>query len=170
MLKKTIDILRGMYVRIPAPLRKAIAPLLSVLPADIKYGGTYKSLRKAIKDSAANSSRVLEYQNRRVAELLIRCGHESAHYRRIIDQLGLDLNHLPASCISCIASFPVLTKDFLREHADDLLTRSKESLDEISTSGSSGKPLIFHLDRDRSVKEWAFIHHIWSMAGYKASH
>ena len=45
--------------------------------------------------------------------------------------------------------------------------RPRETLDVVTTSGSSGQPLTLYLDRDRSVVEWAFLNHIWSRIGYR---
>ena len=47
-------------------------------------------------------------------------------------------------------------------------TRPPEELDTGSTGGSSGKPVKFYLDRNRSPIEYAFGHDAWSRAGFRA--
>ena len=41
------------------------------------------------------------------------------------------------------------------------------TLDRASTSGSSGQPLLFWLDKDRSPREFAFVNDVWSRTGYR---
>jgi phenylacetate-CoA ligase len=49
-----------------------------------------------------------------------------------------------------------------------MCTVSPDRLDRASTDGSSGEPLSFMLDRNRSPIEYAFIHDAWSRAGFTA--
>ena len=49
-----------------------------------------------------------------------------------------------------------------------MCTRPPEELDTGSTGGSSGKPVKFYLDRNRSPIEYAFVHDAWSRAGFRA--
>src|SRR6185312_12459548 len=51
---------------------------------------------------------------------------------------------------------------------ESLLVVERRTADMRQTSGSSGRPpLRIYLDRDRSVREMAFLHHIWSRVGYQ---
>ena len=68
--------------------------------------------------------------------------------------------------ISDLQKLPILTKDELRKYRQDFLTCPAEKLDIISTSGSTGMPLSFYLDKERSAIEWAFIQDSWSRIGY----
>lgn len=169
MGNKFIDVLRGMYVSIPVPVRKKVAPLLALIPAEAKYGGTYKKFRSLISASENNPALIREYQNKKLKELVALSVAHSPYYRDLVKKAGIELHNEAVINVDMLSNFEILKKDILRDNVEQLLTVPRGALSEISTSGSSGKPLCFYLDKDRSVKEWAFIHHIWSKAGYRAS-
>jgi phenylacetate-CoA ligase len=63
---------------------------------------------------------------------------------------------------------PVLTKEQIRQGAERMLAVPRAELDEVTTGGTSSMvPLTFYLDRDRSVKEWAFLTSLWGRIGYR---
>lgn len=72
------------------------------------------------------------------------------YYRRLFDQVGLqpaDLRHDPQSWFK----IPVLTKDLITEHFNELLTTEptrRAQLTKVTTSGSTGRPLTFMEDND----------------------
>jgi phenylacetate-CoA ligase len=158
-----------MYVGLPSPIRRWIIPALAWLPANLKYGGTYRRLRREIAVSESSPEFVLEYQERMFRRMLERAASDSPYYRSVMRERGIQAIGSVGRALDWLPDFPVLKKDVLREGARELLTVPLKSVDEISTSGSSGRPLTFFLDKDRSVKEWAFIHHLWAKAGYRAS-
>jgi phenylacetate-CoA ligase len=72
------------------------------------------------------------------------------YYRRIFGEAGFhpdDLRKDPA----CLTRLPILTKAIIRENFQDMLTTEPERrqrLSKLSTSGSTGQPLIFMQDPD----------------------
>lgn len=66
-----------------------------------------------------------------------------------------------------LASFPILTKQILRERSDDLLTRPKEELEKNSSSGSSGFQSTVYWSKDDT--SWVRAHTLlwWEWAGYR---
>jgi phenylacetate-CoA ligase len=67
---------------------------------------------------------------------------------------------------AALSRFPILTKANLRDHAQALAVAPLNTLDLVTTSGSSGQPLTVWLDRARGVREQAFIHSVWARAGF----
>ena len=49
-----MDTARGAYARSPYFVRRSLAPLVSLLPADIKFGRSYRDWRSRIAHSAAD--------------------------------------------------------------------------------------------------------------------
>lgn len=168
MNKYTLDVLRGIYLKIPRPVKSLIGPLLSLVPAHQKFGKTYTRFREMLKKSENDANFVRRYQDERLREVLGIAVGQSSYYREIFRNSKFDVGDRSIAIEELISAFPILKKNTIREDVESLLTVPKGQLDEISTSGSSGKPLRFFLDKDRSVKELAFIHHIWSKAGYRA--
>lgn len=163
---KALDIARGAYVRSPYFMRRLVAPLLSRLPPSLKYGNRYRQWRAEIERSQHDADFVEQYRLEALRGLLARAHGGSSYYRDIIEQTyGADLD---LSCFDFddLRAMPILTKDSLRSAGDTILAVPKGNVDVASTSGSSGQPLLFYLDKDRSVGEFAFVNHIWARCGF----
>jgi phenylacetate-CoA ligase len=65
-----------------------------------------------------------------------------------------------------LSAVPVLRKEDVRRSAPAMLTVPVAEVDEVMTSGTCGAALSVYLDRDRSVREWAFVTHLWQRCGY----
>src|SRR6185369_6449174 len=70
--------------------------------------------------------------------------------------------------LSNLGCLPVIGRGGVAADPVSLLVVVRRAADLRQTSGSSGRPpLRIYLDRDRSVREMAFLHHIWSQVGYQ---
>ncbi|MBL0936880.1 MAG: hypothetical protein IBJ07_19230 [Rhizobiaceae bacterium] len=158
---RLLDIARSAYVGSPVGLRRSIAPLMAMVPTSLKYGGAYRKWRADIARSVHDPSFADARRRRAFAELLA-IASKSPFYREIIG------GH-PRLEPHEIARLPVLTKEDLTAAGTAALAMPRETLDAGNTSGSNGEaPFGFYLDRDRSVREIAFIHHVWSRCGFQA--
>ncbi len=160
-----LDQLRTMYVKSPPWLRKAAAQFLQLLPPEMQYGKSYAKTREAIVRSRNDANFVQGWQAEKATELL-RGAMNAPYYRELFGKRGItepkatDLKRLP-----------VLNKDIVRAHElTDFLAVPVSQLDLVSSSGSSGKPFSLYLDKDRSVREWAYINSVWAEIGYKPGH
>jgi phenylacetate-CoA ligase len=161
-----LDIARGAYVRSPKMVRNAVAPALALLPMLFQYGKTYYALRADIARSRVDSGFAETRQLAALRALLTKAHRGSTFYRaRIESALGSRIDFRTIG-FDDLAELPVLTKDEIREAGDTVLAAPPESLDRASTSGSSGQPLLFWLDKDRSPREFAFVNNVWSQTGY----
>lgn len=164
---RILDIARGQYVRSPAWVRRAFAPAISMLPTKLKYGGTYARWREDIERSRHDAGFV---QDRRLGALR-RLYHlsmaNSAFWR---ERFNTAFGGSPPSAdefdFDDVARLPVLQRDDIIANKESLLTAPVRQLDLASTSGSSGRPLVFYLDPDRSPKEMAFVNANWAQCGY----
>jgi len=57
---------------------------------------------------------------------------------------------------------PILTKEKIRNHVDTF-----KGVMKINTGGTSGEPFSFYIDKNAFAREWAHIHTIWELKGYK---
>lgn len=167
---RILDTLRGLYIRSPAWIRKSFSPFLSLLPVELAYGATYRQYRRAIARSETDPDFVREYQVRHLRRIVWDCIQRSEFYRERFREAFGGLPNVENFSVADLERLPVLTRDEVREEAERLLVVHPSQADEVSTSGSSGTPLRFYLDKDRSVKEWAFITHIWGRIGYRPYH
>jgi phenylacetate-coenzyme A ligase PaaK-like adenylate-forming protein len=162
-----LDIARGAYVRSPKVLRDAVSPALALLPVSLKYGRSYQDWRTAIRRSRTDKAFTEVRRLDALRALMAKAYAGSPFWRERID-LALsgrpDLAHFD---FETLAALPVLTKDVLRQAGPEALAQAATTLDHASTSGSSGQPLLFWLDKDRSPREFAFVNDVWARTGYR---
>lgn len=162
-----LDIARGAYVRSPKVLRDAVSPVLALLPVSLKYGRGYEAWRSAIARSHTDPAFTQETRLAAFRALLAKAYTGSPFWRgRIAQALGPrpDLARIDFDTLTAL---PVLTKADLRAAGETALAQPAATLDRASTSGSSGQPFLFWLDRDRSPREFAFVNDVWSRTGYR---
>lgn len=81
-------------------------------------------------------------------------------YREYYRDAGvLDFEIRTLADIKCI---PVINKEWVRKHAHEF-----SGAYSVNTGGSSGEPMSFFVDKDAWAREWAHMHSIWAMLGYK---
>ncbi len=108
-----------------------------------------------------------EYQRRRLAAVLDHALTKVPYYRRLLRHLGLarsdfrdveDLRHLP-----------LLRKNALRQYLPSLLADDFKRYHPVlcTTSGTSGAPLRFFMDRRSNALEFVYYWRHWSWAGYR---
>lgn len=111
--------------------------------------------------------RLRSLQGERLQQLARHCAETVPYYRRLFKQLG----YAPEDFrdVSDVARLPVLTKSDIRAAGDDLRSSLFNRLQprRKSTSGSSGVPLNYYLDRTSHSYLWAQIWRAWSQAGYR---
>ena len=162
-----LDIARGAYVRSPKVLRDAVSPALALLPVSLKYGRSYQEWRAAISRSRTDSAFT---EGRRLAalrELIGKAYAGSPFWREWFDLAYGGCPDLAHFDFETLAELPVVTKDTLRQAGSAALAQAAATLDHASTSGSSGQPLLFWLDKDRSPREFAFVNDVWTRTGYR---
>ncbi|HZP08102.1 hypothetical protein [Methyloceanibacter sp.] len=161
------DIARGAYVRSPKRLRDAASPALALLPVSFQYGKTYRTLRAEIARSRTDPAFTQARRLQALRALIAKAHRGSPFHRERIDAalgVGIDFR---AIGFYALTALPILTKDDLRSAGETALAGPAASLDRASTSGSSGQPLLFWLDKDRSPREFAFVNDVWSRTGYR---
>ena len=80
---RTIDELRGMYVSSPYWVKRAVSPLLSIVPFGFLYGKTYSQASRLIEHSKDNPEFVAEYQAKILASIIEPCLNLNSYYQRI---------------------------------------------------------------------------------------
>lgn len=158
----SLDELRGYYVRSPRWVQSTGGRLLSAVPPRVLYGGSFRELLADIERSEWDSEFVEQRVRTRLGELFSRAG-QTRYYSRRLSETNAALPTL-----ADLAKFPVLGRDEVRHSAADMLAAPRASMDEVMTSGTtSGVGLSLYLDKDRGVKEWAFLTHVWSRCGFR---
>lgn len=106
------------------------------------------ALRRRLEDSQWWAPERLEtWRVRRLREFLVRVGERVPYYRDLFARERFD----PAAVdsLGALAALPLLSKALIREHGESLKARGHGPLVRYNTGGSSGEPLVFHIDRAR---------------------
>jgi phenylacetate-CoA ligase len=163
-----LDIARGTYSKLSPRTRARLGGLMQLVPTSLKYGGTYHAWRERIATMRADAQAVACYRDAaRVS--LVRAAFQSSHYYRALFRELFGDGFQPEHVVKDDAwsRIPVLTSSVVMQHRERMCTVDPARLDPGSTGGTSGEPVKFYLDRNRSPIELAFVHDAWSRAGYR---
>jgi phenylacetate-CoA ligase len=107
------------------------------------------------------------WQDRRVAALADHAIRQVPYYRRLARALGIGPGDIRRA--GDLKSFPLLHKSDLRQHASELTADNAAVFGPVpaSTSGTSGEPVTFLLDRESNCLEFVYYWRHWGWAGYR---
>jgi phenylacetate-CoA ligase len=164
-----LDQLRSRYLRLPPALKSALAPILCALPISLQYGRTYLRTREDIFRSETDAEFVRKYQESALRRVLTRAQGNSSYFSSRLRMSSDKQSDLSTFSLRHLSSLPILTKADVVAAPETFCVGDPQDYEIGYTSGSSGQPpMRLYLDRDRSVREIAFLHHIWSHIGYRA--
>ena len=133
-----------------------------------RYGAAYERLRRELNRTSADAELAQMLQVRALRNTIGAVQRRSRFYRDLVLRtFGGPVN--PQSFgLSDLIRLPITSRENVAEGPENFLAVDPRNADLRQTSGSSGRPpLRIYLDRDRSVREMAFLHHIWAKIGYR---
>ncbi len=155
--------------------RKITLPIwLGLLLNKIPYnkrpgiGELYEKQSKLINSFKTFSSKEKEeYIINQFVRIFTHAYNNIPFYNDLYTKHGIEPGDIKS--ISDIKRVPVITKSDLRKYElEDRSFKVKNRL-LVNTGGSSGNPFSFYMDPLRYGNEWAHIHNMWSVYGYKPS-
>lgn len=158
--------LRETIAHLPPEQRERVAGIARHIPAGIRFGPVFRQTQRDIRKAWAVPSWGREERDRRLQCLLDAAagtgyygsapGYEALHDTQLSPRQRLE-------------RLPVLTRQEVTANHSRMLTVPEQQLDRVSTSGTSGEPIVFWLDRSRGASEWAYVLSAWGRrAGYQA--
>ena len=155
-----IDQLRGHYVKSPRWVQSTGGRILSAVPSQAR-------LRQDVQEGNWPTSSAASGTHLSTS---VECGALLARLwsqaRRIptsaplLDGLGVG-----SPTLADLSRLPIIDKDVVRHNIDDMLAVPRAQMDQAWTAGTKSVALQLYLDKDRSVKEWAFLTHLWRGSG-----
>lgn len=108
-----------------------------------------------------------DYQRQRLNTILRHAYANVPYYRDLFD--GLKLKPWDFKSLDDLKKIPLLTKDILRKNFGNLIAKNARKYNPFlcKTSGTSGEPVRFYLDRSSNVLEFCYYWRHWSWAGYR---
>jgi phenylacetate-CoA ligase len=161
-----LDNLRGWYAASPPAIRESLGKVIAFLPAYLKYG---KTMRQTYDNAlrAQHDFAFVEAERLKLLRRLIQHAVKAPYYQELFRKTYGGLPEIDSFTFEELERLPLLTKEALRADPEAFLTKPKSEVDTASTSGSSGRPLTFFLDKNRGAKEFAYIASFWSRIGFE---
>jgi phenylacetate-CoA ligase len=133
-----------------------------------RYGAAYERLRRELNRTSADAELAQILQVRALRNLIGAAQKRSRFYRDLVLRTFGGPVDAQSFGLSDLMRLPITSRENVAEGPENFLAVNPGNADLRQTSGSSGRqPLRIYLDRDRSVREMAFLHHIWTKIGYR---
>ena len=147
----------------PSLFRKLIFPVMEL------YKGTkiQKYLKWLNKTQWWRQEQLKDLQNKKLRALIKHAYENVPYYHRIFKERGIKPEDIKS--IEDLVKLPILTKEVIRKNFNDLQARniSKSEFIACQSSGSTGEPLKYYIDKDTYSLGWAQTFRCWGWAGYK---
>lgn len=145
-------------------IRSLVGIAAQWLPAKMRYGSDFIRTLELIRRAEQSPTWATAEQQEMLRNVLAIAGHVAAAAR---DQRYAALRTPIEDPELLLRSLPVLQKEDFRHAPEDFLSKPIATMDRVTTSGSSGKPAVFYLDKRRASSEWAYICDSWAASGYQ---
>lgn len=119
------------------------------------YPIIFSYIRKVNKLYRMTNDELHNYQEKQFLMLFEYAYDNSPFYKQFYKEAGISKNDI--KCLEDIKKLPILTKDILKKHSDDILTAAKWKLLRGTTSGTTGTPLTFYWDRKCVLMSQAYL-------------
>lgn len=158
---------RNIWENTPRAVKSALGLLLAPIPPAWWLGRSFAENRRFVREAQWwPADRAKEYQLARLREMLTLAYEHTEFYRRTFDSIGFHPQDLRT--LDDMTRLPTIDKSVVAENLADMCTRSVDArdVDYISTGGTSGMPLQFYINADRSPVEYAYLIISWARARY----
>jgi phenylacetate-CoA ligase len=139
-----------------------------LFPVMEKYQGSsiQKNLEILKKTQWQKKQEIQNLQTKRLKAMIKHAYDHVPYYRRIFNEAHIYPDDIKTT--KDLEKIPVLTKDTIRHNLTDLIATNipKKNILERNSSGSTGAPLKYYIDRDTYSFGWAQTFRCWSWAGY----
>ncbi len=155
------------YNKLPVGMINAIAPIYHLMPESIQFTPAFTRECKRIKKIHMLTGEELHREENRYFRRLIRYAYEhTEYYKELFDQTGIAPNDI--STVKDIQKIPFLTKELLIKNRDRLISDEfkKKDLVYMTTSGSTGAPTGFYVQKDSHIRDIAYTYEFFHKYGY----
>lgn len=127
--------------------QKTVAEIVFPLHEKLKghtTGAVYRTLEQS---QWLSPQQLVDLQAAKLRDFLMRIGTTVPYYRHLFAERGFKPETVTSS--ADLQRLPLLDKPAIRAHGDNMKAVGATDLKRFNTGGSSGEPLIFHLDNER---------------------
>jgi phenylacetate-CoA ligase len=107
------------------------------------------------------------YQLKRLQIIIRHCYYNVPYYTELFNRLNLKPSDIKT--LDDLKKIPTLTKQKIRQHFKQLIAKNARrfNMQRCQTSGTSGEPIQFYLDKSSRILEFCYYWRYWSWAGYR---
>lgn len=141
---------------------------LGFIPTKWWLGKSFRNYMRFAKDAQWwPAERAREYQFKRLREILKLAYERTKYHRKAFDSVGFQPPDFKS--LDDMSLLPTIDKSVVVENLVDICARDVKDrdIDYISTGGTSGIPLRFYINTNRSSIEYAYLTVSWERAGYE---
>ncbi|MFC1793706.1 phenylacetate--CoA ligase family protein [Planctomycetota bacterium] len=158
---------KNLWDKTPTSIKSTLGRVLEIAPPTWWLGKKYRKNCKFLRDAQWwQAERAREYQLSRLRETLTLAYQKTDFYRCKFDTVGFHPQDFRS--LEDIIHLPTIDKDTVIKDITAMCARSVKSpdVDYGSTGGTSGTPLHFYMDSNRSYVEYAYLTTSWERIGY----
>ena len=155
------------YNKIPPELLNILGPFYNLLPERIRYTPTFSKEKNEIERiHSLSDEELLIEENAKLQKIIQYAYNHTEYYKELFDVNGIDPKSIKTK--SDLDRIPFLTKEILVNNRDRLVSDEfrKEDLVYITTSGSTGVPTGFYVQKDSHIRDLAYTYHFFGKYGY----
>ena len=159
---------KNLWDKTPQSFRTTLGTGLGIFHPKWLLGKSFRKNCKFIDNSQYWPEEFLRvYQLNKLREILKLAFEKSKFYRRLFDSVGFRPEEMKT--LDNINRLPTIEKQAVIDNLSDMCTKDIEAIDVDygSTGGTSGTPIGFYMNADRSPTEYGYLIVTWERAGYK---
>ena len=165
---KTAMSKKNLWEKTPLLLKSTLGRGLGLVPPKWLLGKSFRENCKFVREALLwSAERYHEYQLNKLHEILKLAYEKTIFYRRSFDSTGFHPDNFHS--LEDMHRLPAIDKHVVIDNLSDMCTKSVRGrdVDYGSTGGTSGVPVHFYLDANRSSFEYAYLTTSWERVGYK---
>ena len=159
---------KNLWDKTPPLLKSTLGAGLGLLPLPWLLGKRFRSICRFVHDAQWwQAERVHQYQLDKLREILTLAYKKTTYYHQVFDSIGFSPQDFQT--LDDMNKLPIIDKQVIIDNLSDMCTKSVTSgnIDYGSTGGTSGTPLHFYINANRSATEYAYLTTSWQRAGFK---
>lgn len=160
-----INIIKHHYEEIPTPILNMIGAVGNQFGYGLRYGKSFSKVYEELRKTEFFSEEELDnIVKEKLIEQIKYAYKYVPYYRENYNENDVKT----MDSLSDIERFPFIDKEIVKSNEDQFISDKfkKSELIQKKTSGSTGMPLAIYMNKDTTLKERAFVVHIWERIGF----
>lgn len=155
------------YSKIPISILNFLAPVYHLFPDSLRFTPIFANeMREIERIHSLSEVEIKQEEIERLKRLVCYAYEHTQYYKELFQREGIKPDDIQS--IEDMRKIPFLTKDLLRENREKMVSDEfkNDDLIYITTSGSTGEPTGFYVQKDSHLRDWAYSFFFFRDYGY----